>query len=59
MLKWHEESETNQVAIWRNKAADLDLQRTTDFSVEKEIISYRKSKMKSQKQVVTEILVQD
>lgn len=25
--------------IWRNKAVDLDLQRSTDFSAENEIIS--------------------
>lgn len=50
-LKWHEESKTNRVLIWRNKAADLDLQRSTDLRVENEIISYRQSKMESQKPV--------
>lgn len=47
-----------QMLIWRNKAADLDLQRSTNPSVENEIISYRKSKMESQKPVVMESLVQ-
>lgn len=57
--KWHEESKTNRVLTWRNKAADLHLHRSTDLSVENEILSYRKSKMESQKPVVTEVLVQE
>lgn len=34
MLQWHEESKTNRVLIWRNKAVDEELQRSTDLSVE-------------------------
>lgn len=58
MLKWHEESKQNRVLIWRNNAADLGLHRSTDLRVENEIISYRKSKMESQKPVITKYLVQ-
>lgn len=47
-----------RVLIWRNKAADLDLQGSTDLRVENEIISYRKSKMESQKPVIMKYLLQ-
>ena len=59
MLKGHEDSKANRVFIWRNKAADLDLQRSKDLSVENEIVSYRRSKMERQKPVVMEGLVQE